>query len=271
MKPQKIIFCLLLLATKQLISQIVSIPIGGQQAVLGNISSCYPSNFSSLNNPALLGLNPNKQLAFSHEMPFMQSKLALSALSVQTTIKNIPFGVCLVQSGNEHFKQHLLSVGLAKKLNKNLSIGIALNYLGSSQFQQESLHNLYGSLGVTLQINKQFLLATHLINPTSNAFAREKQQAIGQFFKAGLSYQLSGQINMFFESETAFKNEWMLRFGLMYHLKPQVTFSMGITQNLERFSGGILVKRGRIHWVIGAQIHRILGYSPTTELSYQLP
>jgi hypothetical protein len=46
---------------------------------------------------------------------------------------------------------------------------------------------------------------------------------------------------------------------------------MGFTQKLDSFSGGIVLKKGSINWVIGAQLNLILGISPSTELNYLLP
>ena len=271
MKSQKTPIYLSILLATQSLAQISNKPYGSQNIFIGNISSCYAANFSSLNNPALLGLNPNTQLAIAHETPFMQKKLSISAFSVQTEIKKIPIGLALVQTGNEQFKQQLFSLGLAKKLNKNLSIGIALNYLHSRQYLQENLNNLYGSLGFTLKVNKQVLIATHLINPWDSQYKLDRKQAIGQFFQAGIAYQFSDKISFLAESQSQQNAAWILRFGLLYKIKPQISFSMGFTQKLDSFSGGIVLKKGSINWVIGAQLNLILGISPSTELNYLLP
>lgn len=271
MKPQKIPFYLAILFAAQSVAQISNMPYGSQNTFLGHVSSCHAANFSSLNNPALLGLNPKTQLAIAHETPYIQKELATSAISVQTELKKIPVGMALVQSGNEHFKQHLLSLGLAQKLNKNLSIGIALNYLNSQQYLQENLHNIYGSVGFTLKVNKQLLLSTHLINPWASQYKLDRKQAIGQFFQAGVAYQFSDKICFLAESHSQLKALWVLRFGFLYQIKPQISFSTGFSQNLESFSGGILVKKGPINWVIGAHLNRVLGLSPSTEINYHLP
>lgn len=249
-------------------AQIGSRPFGTQNALIGNISSCYPANFASLNNPALLGLNPNTTLAISHELPYLQSKLAVSALSFQTQFKDIPLGISLIQSGNEFFKQHIVSVGLAKKISNQFSIGLALNYLGTYQHQYERFHNVYGSVGFTLKINKQLLLSKHLIHPTASANKVSRVKNIGQFYQIGLSYSFSKNIILLSELQGDTKSNWQIKFGVLYQIKPQIDLRIGFPKNVNSFSGGVLIHSANMKWVLGIQVNRILGSSPSTEFNY---
>jgi long-subunit fatty acid transport protein len=250
-----------------LCAQIWSRPFGMQNALIGNISSCYPANFASLNNPALLSLKPNKQLAIAHQLPYLQSNLAIAAASFQNTTKHTSWGISFIQSGNEFFKQQIISTGFSRKISKNLILGAALNYLATKQLQLKNLHNLYGTLGFIVQINKQLLISSHLINVTASAYQLEKKQDLGQIFQVGIAYEFSKHIRLLSEIQTSNKSSIELRFGLLYHINPLLDIRIGTSKNLNNYSGGILVRKSTINFIMGMQVNRLLGMSPGAEFN----
>lgn len=268
MKPHKIAPYLAFLICKTLCAQILNKPFGTQNKLLGEISCVYAGQFATLNNPALLSSNQALQIGIFHEIPYLQKSIANSGISVQTEIRKFSYGMSFIQIGSEHFKQHIFSQGLAKKVSEQLYVGISLNYLITNQFGQDLLHNLYGSIGIKLQLNSKTLIGCHLINPSAAYYKIENSQAIGQYFQVGSAYKFSEQITFLAEYKTQVKSEGILSFGLLYQVKKELDFRMGFDKNLTFFSGGLRIQRKKMHWIIGTQFHRILGISPAAEWNY---
>lgn len=268
MKPQKLAPYLAFLICHSLHAQILNKPFGTQNKLLGDISSVYAANFSSLNNPAFLGSNPNMQLALHHEIPYFQKSLATSGLSVQAEIKKFGYGFSLIQSGSEHFKQHVISQGLSKKISDKFWVGVSINYLITSMYSQNKLHNFYGSVGLKMQLNPKILMGCHVVNPSASKYKLEQLQPIGQFLQLGIAYKFTEQISFLSEYKTQTKSEGNLSFACLYQIKNEIDFRFGFDKELSFFTSGIRINRKNMHWVIGAQLNRILGTSASAEWSY---
>ncbi|MDZ4669083.1 MAG: hypothetical protein SGJ00_14545 [bacterium] len=270
MKPITYLIICLILCKNEGQSQIIGQHIGSQTLSCGNIGTVAKNSFSSFQNPGLLAKGQGTSISFSQEIPFLQTALILSTLSVQTEFKSTPLEASFIQLGNSFYKQQLISLASAKELGEKLSLGIGLHYLISQQYQLPTLGNALGSIGLTFKLNKKLTLASHVMNLTGAQYKSEKREDVPQIMRIGLAYQLTQNVLILVEQEKMLLQNRRSKLGFIYLLDPKLELRGGALFKPQVWTFGLNLKTSKMRWGLGVQQHQVLGISPNIELQWQL-
>jgi hypothetical protein len=268
MKPITHLIICLFLCPQTSFCQIIGLQVGSQTLSCGSIGTVEKNCFSAFHNPGLLNKNQGNSLTFCQELPYLQASLTLSALSVQTVIKNTPIEGSFVQIGNSYYKQQLLSIGGAKELGEKLNLGLAFHFLISQQYQLPTLSNALGSVGITFKLNKKLSLASQIMNLTGSQYKSEKREYVPQILRFGLAYQLTQNVLVLLEQEKMLQQNRRSKLGFIYQLDHRLEFRGGVLLHPQVWTFGLNLKTSKLRWAIGMQQHQILGISPNIECQW---
>jgi len=267
--PIKILIYLILCATNSF-SQIPGKQFGTQTLSCGNIGILLKNNFSAIHNPSLLYQNQAPGISICQEVPYLQKDLIVAAISVQTNLKNLPVEACFVQLGNTYFKQQQLSLAGSKNLGEKLSIGVALHYLVSSQYQQKKLSNVMGDLGMIFRLNSKWTIASHVANLTGARYKTDEREEIPRIIQIGASYKLLENLEGLIEIEKSANLDKVLKIGTKYKINSTFELLGGWNINPQLFSFGVISKGSKYALGIGFQQSSLLGFSPNIEFRWHL-
>ncbi|OYU94715.1 MAG: hypothetical protein CFE21_13570 [Bacteroidetes bacterium B1(2017)] len=240
---------------------------GALNNAMGGATLFEPSGFESVSNPAFLSFSKKKVLSISQELPYFQKDLAISAITFTHSIKQLPYSIAFIQTGNPYFLQHILAFACSQKLAKQLYLGVKLNYLHTQQFQNKTAHTLIGGIGVILGINGQISIHSSLTNFNGAAFPIKTEQHLPLQLAIGINYKIQDQL------------KWMLEFnqlekiqknclGISYEPNKKIKLVAGVDLNSQQAGFGMSYKAKSINLNIAMANHKTLGLWPICDLQY---
>ena len=267
--PIKIFIYLIICATKGS-CQIPGKPFGTQTLSCGNIGILLKNNFSALHNPSLLYEKQRPGISICQDLPYLQKELIAAGVSVQTNLKNLPVEASFVQLGNPYFRQQQLSLASSKNLGEKLSIGVALHYLVSSQYQQPKLSNVMGAFGMIFKLNSKWTIASHIANLTGARYKTDVREEIPRIIQIGASYKLLENLEGLIEIEKTANLDKVLKIGTRYKINSTFELLAGWNDSPQLFSFGLISNGSKYALGIGFQQNNLLGFSSNVEFRWHL-
>lgn len=247
------------------LAQIIGKSFGAQATAMGETAIVYPNAFASLANPALLPQNKNKQLALFQEIPFLQKDLSMVAISYHQVFGQLSISPCLVQFGNEYFKQQTIALGLAQKLAKHAQLGITVGFISTSALHNNRNGQSFLLVGTAFQAMKRVTMGSNLTWVQAGR-KTENQQNLLIGYSFGASVQLDSAVTCTLAYQSNNLHDAQIGSGMSYTFSP--TFSLQLGCVFPEVSPSLnmcyVFKNLQLH--IGFGLNRNLGTSPFSEL-----
>jgi hypothetical protein len=268
-EPLKLFFALILFpfmaeAQTYLIS-------GGPRSVsLGQASVVLQDVNAAFYNQAGLADLKNTAVSVFSENRFLVKELATHAIAVAIPAqKTGVFAVDASYFGYNLFNRKKIGLAYAKRMAKNISAGIQLDYFSTSIAEGYGTASAFTiEMGVQSQLTEKLTAATHIFNPIRAKLADYNSEKIPSVIRLGLGYKFNEKVLVNVESAKDLDAQFTFRAGLEYHVVKPVYVRAGINSNpsLPSFGFGFLL--GNFTFDFAASYHSVLGYSPVVGIKY---
>lgn len=243
---------------------------GARSAGMSNASVSLKDLWSVRHNQAGLAFLKTGGLGFSYENRFLIEQLATKSLIGAFPLKFGTIGVNVSQFGYSKYNESKLGLAFAKKLSKNIALGVQVNYqyfqFGAGEYGQKGL--MTGEIGFIADINEELTFAAHVFNPSNAKLASFNNERIPVVLRIGGDYKFSTKFLTTFEVEKDINTDPEMKLGAEFMAHKMVYLRAGISTNPFRNSFGLGVYYGKLKMDIAAGYHNTLGYSPQVSISY---
>ena len=178
------------------------------------------------------------------------------------------FGITVDYFGIKSYKEQQIGLAYAKKLLKNLSVGVRFDYIN---FKIEGYGNkgfFSGEIGLQTQVTRQIVFGVHLSNPyrieiTENEF-------LPTVLRAGAKWMASTKTMLFAEAVKDMDYPVSFRGGIEYRFIEQLVLRVGVRTEpvLVNFGVGLQLKE-HIGVDIGTAYHQYFGFSPNISVFFR--
>jgi len=263
----KLFLVLLCFAHFALQSQSGIPPFGGARgAAMGNASVCFDDAQSVFTNQAGMAfLNHNSFTAFG------QSRFVSTGINgfnggavIHTRSGN--FGLQLGYFGIPSFNEQKIGLAYGRKLAKEFSIGVQVNYLSSSIEELGNASSFNVEAGFLAYPIENLTVGAHVYNPIP-----QKINSIDyhpSLIRVGLAYVFSEKLLISAQGDKDTENPLQFRAGLEYNLVQALDFRLGIQTQPSQMAFGLGLKVQNIQLDFASQYHRQLGFTPAFGITY---
>lgn len=244
-------------------------PIGARSAAMANSSVCLQDLWSVQNNQAGLAELNKIEAGTYYEDRFLIRELSLKAFAFALPTNTGVFGIDINSFGFNLYNENKFGLAFAKKLFRNFSAGVQLDYLYTHIAENYgNKGNLTFEIGAKTLINKNIVIAAHIFNPYRAKLSGYNNENIPSIVKFGILYMPSGKINICTEAEKDINYALVLKCGIEYNIVKSIFIRTGISTNpvTNTFGFGFEFRKFRLDF--SSSIHQVLGYSPQFSVSY---
>ncbi|MES2726168.1 MAG: hypothetical protein V4643_03640 [Bacteroidota bacterium] len=249
-------------------SQPIFEPIGAKAWAMGGSNTAETNVFSTNNNIATLTEIQKIEIGIYNQLRFGLKNLNLINTSVALPNKWINIGIAANHYGYEKFNQQKITLGFAKKLNNNFSLGVNLNYLALNIAEQENTYAFTADVGSFYKINKQLQIGFFLSNITQSKYSNNTYGKVPNLAKFGVNYSINTKLFLLTDIEKIFDYDLVIRSGLSYDIHQNFGLQIGYTSNPNYFTCGFTAKFKQFDFNCATSLHSYLGFTPHVGLIF---
>jgi hypothetical protein len=258
------IFCLIICFAFSNIAfaQPIFEPIGAKAWGLGGSATAENNVFSNANNTATSTELKSFQLGIYNQNRFGLKQLNSINTSVIIPNKWMHIGASICHFGYEKFNQQNMSIGIAKKLNANFSLGITLNYVAINIAEQENTGAFLGSFSAFYKANKKLQFGLLIFNPTQNKYNINSYGNLPTLGRFGFKYLLNKNVYLIADANKTLEHDLVIRGGINYAFHPNFELSLGYANNPNLITFGFSTKLKQFDIQFASSYHQTLGLTP---------
>ena len=184
------------------------------------------------------------------------------------SIENTSIGFSYQVSPLASLTQQKAQVAVARKLNKDISAGVALNYhhFSSTDVYYQKRSTLTFNAGLYFQVNEKLTIGTQLFNPNRSELTRIPKERMGSVLKLGTNYKLGHNIELYADAVQATDRKLAIHAGVELSIE-HYTFRGGFGLN-QLVALGFGWKSSHLKIDIAASYHNQLGFSPSLNVGH---
>ncbi len=244
-------------------------PIGARSAGMGNSSVCLQDLWAAHNNQAGLADLKNIEAGVYYENRFLLKELSFKSLTLVFPTETGVFGLDMSSFGFSLYNENKFGLAYSKRLFKNISMGIQLDYLNThiaENYGNKGIMTFEG--GINAQINKQLILAAHIYNPLRVKLSDYNDEHLPSILKFGILYKPIEEINLCAETEKDINLKPVFIIWIVCNITISIYIRTGISTNpaINAFGFGFEYRKLKLDF--SSSIHQTLGYSPQFSISY---
>lgn len=263
-------FFLLLIGILPLLAQ-NGIPnsAGARGAAMGNTGVTFTDVNSIFRNQAGLAYLSGYASVLGAEQRFLLSEISALSAGVAIGRKNMgTFGLSVGYFGFSDFNEQKIGLAYARKLLKNLAIGVQFDFLNTRIKEYGSKGVVTFEAGLHAKVTKEVHVAAHVFSPAEIVITEE--ESVPTVFQLGLSYLPSDKVTFNLEAEKDINLPLRLKAGLEYYLVEAVALRFGAGTKPSIFSFGVgYLTKGGFGIDMGIQYHQVLGITPSISITFK--
>lgn len=244
--------------------------LSGRGKGLAGISVTLDDFWSEISSVGVLTTDSRFLIGISSQNNFLLKELSTHSIASVLPIKKAKgnIGVNYTFTGTSLYKEQKVGLAYGQKFGKNLSIGMQLDWLSSnSSYAHYDKENFYTfEIGARYKINDNLDAGFFFFNPIP--IKRTDKEDIPSIIKLGISYQILKQLTTIAELEKNLLDTQTLRIGLEYQFMKSMFARLGVSTHPTMYSFGYGLKYQKFDLDFAAQVHSILGISPSLSVCY---
>lgn len=243
-------------------AQVIKQPMSAQYAGLGAYSKNFTDIFSATANQASLTQLKDGGFGVYGERRFMLEELnGYTAIVAVPTTSGV-FGFEGNYFGSAAFNENQLGILYARKISKQIDIGVKFNYYTIHIPGYKSAAALNFEAGAIFHLTDKFHTGFHVYNPASSKLGTTGYEKLASVYRFGIGYEAS---EMLFISAEIVKHQNQpisVNAGMQYNLHKSVFIRTGISTLTSNsyVSVGLKISFARID--ISTSYHPDLGFTP---------
>jgi hypothetical protein len=232
---------------------VIAVPEAGyfqNQALLTHFDSLYVEVYSSL----------------SFAIKELGTHSLFAALPVLGGVSSIQYQYF----GYTNYNENRMGLAYARKLTKNLSLGVQISWLRIGMpAPYGTYNNFIGEVGLSYKIGKRLIFGAHVFNPTQSKPVKDTDEIAHTAIRAGIAYYPVDALAYSFEIVQFLNQKTSFRTGLDLSITQYLNVRTGYNHDNKTicFGVGANLKVLSINMALG--YHNVLGYTPHISLGKQ--
>lgn len=246
-----------------------------QNIGFSNFSLCQSnlaesSPWSITNSAASISLN-QESVAFFINQPFWVKGLNQEAIVLNTSRPNTAFSLLIHHFGFEDYQQYWIKAGGAKKLSRDIHLGISCNYWAFKFSDQgnKTLHAVTADISTLINVNDPLTIGIAFNNIAQARLSDTYQRSVPSSFTTGIRYKVKKNVQVMCALLLANFQSIQANFGVSNQYSKAVTLNLGFGTFPYRASLGVGLSFSKINLNIATEYRQQFGFNPGIELSYQ--
>lgn len=238
---------------------------------MGNAAVCFDDVNASYSNQAGLAFVNGISFSAYGERRFMAEGLNSYLFAAAVPFDKIgTFGLALNYFGFSDYNEQKIGLNYARKLAKNFSLGVQLDYLGTRIPNYGAAHSVTVEIGILAKLNNKVSLGAHVYNPVNAKIGPNDR--LPSLFSLGLSYEPSKKVFLSAQlDKDIYNHPFVGRFGLEYRPLDAFYLRAGVSAAaFAQASFGVGVNLQQLKIDFATSYHQVLGFTPAFSLSYSL-
>ena len=242
---------------------------GGQSAALGYTGVCLSNIWSSMNNQAGLAHLNTITTGIYIENRFLIKSLNTKSLAFAVPTSSGTFAASIIQFGETDYNETSIGLSYGMKLSQKFSVGLQLFHFAINQTNELGSAGIFSFQGgFIFQHDESLKIAFHVFNPKFIVKDENKPQ-LDEIVKLGLQYQISENLNSYFEVINHSFWGKGLNTGIEYLGQKNLAFRLGYSSINQKLTFGLGLQLKKLIIDLASSMHDVLGYSPQISLTYE--
>jgi hypothetical protein len=244
---------------------------GARGAAMGNASVVFDDINAAFSNQAGIAFLEGISFSGYAERRFLAEGLNSYLFAAALPYEKIgSFGLAVNYFGFSDYNEQKIGLAYARKLAKNFSLGVQLDYLGTRIPNYGAAHSVTVEIGILAKLSDKVSLGAHAYNPVNSKVG--PQDRLPTIFSLGLGYQPSKKVLLTGQLEKDIYNHPFLgRVGLEYRPADALYIRAGVVAaQFAQASFGIGVNVQSLKIDFSTAYHQVLGFTPSVSLSYTI-
>lgn len=251
-------------ATIRLTATFLPAAMGPQSGATGGVSFVRRDPYAAFNHPGALGMAEQPVIAFAFQSRFFVEGLNYYGLACHREHSGLGiFGMGFGYFGNKYFNESLLKCSWSRKLNKDLSLGVAMDYfrMQASGNGPNVLHKVFPEAGIYGRWGPRLDYSLRVVNPFRVKIKNYQEERLELLVSPGFCYKPSESLRFYLEYENRFTQGGQWNFGGQYRKTDQWAFLVGLRGRPVQPSFGIQFLNKGIHIALSVSMHPLLKQS----------
>ena len=218
-------------------------------------------------NPAGISEVKKFSVDVSAERRFNLEELTSVSFALAKNTRFGTFGFLASNFGFTEYTEQKFALVYAKKLSEIVRVGAQFDLLRYNIEQVGSKNVFTFEMGVQVQLNKEFSVATHIFSP-GNIYINDFTD-LGTRYRVGVMYKPSAKVFLLAEADKLIYRPLEYKIGLSYQLIPEAQIRLGINPSVEFYSFGAAFSIGKSMKISSAiALQEVLGNTPAISFQY---
>lgn len=236
----------------------VALPYVGLSAY----SKLQTDPFSFTGNQAALAQIKQPGVAVYGERRFLLEATSSYAAALALPTKNGNFGIALNYAGFKNFNENKIGLAYARSLGSKVDVGIQFNYYGYRIPAYANASTINFEAGAIMHFSDKLNAGIHFYNPVAGKLGKSGDEKLASAYKLGLGYDASD--NFYVSGEIVKEEDKPVNVmaAVQYNFAKQFFTRAGfMSESSIAFAGvGIGYKKMRLD--VAGSYHPQLGFSP---------
>jgi len=244
---------------------------GARGAAMSNAAVCFDDINAAYSNQAGLAFINSASFSAYGERRFMAEGLNSYLFAAALPYDKIgTFGLAINYFGFSDYNEQKIGLNYARKLAKNFSLGVQLDYLGTRIPNYGVAHSVTVELGLLAKLNEKVSLGAHVYNPVNSKIGPDDR--LPTLFSLGLSYEASKKVLISAQlDKDIYNHPFVGRFGMEYKPLDAFYIRAGISAAaLAQASFGVGINLQQLKIDFASSYHQVLGFTPAISLIYSI-
>jgi len=234
---------------------------GSVSMATGNASVAQINAWSAFNNPSAVCFDSISSFGMSYENRYQIKGLSRGTIALNFLSEKTAITIASSYFGSAVYYDARLGIGFNRKLDKNVSAGVQLNYLNTQIKAYGNAATVVPELSLFFKTAKKISFGIHTFNPLGAKFKENPNSQIASFISVGADYKISKFTNIYLAYSFGNYQNGSIKTGLSYQIADNMKLYLGLDSNPFLFAFGVdFMLNKKMHLQIAAQYHNYLGY-----------
>lgn len=244
--------------------------IGARFAGMNNASVALQGLWNVHSNPAGITQLNEPMAGINYNSRFMMNDLSTKSIALLYPVQWGKLAINMNYFGSALYHETKAGLVYARKLSKNLSAGIDLEYLSVTFGEGYGTSNkMTFGFGIQYAFSKVLTLGAYVFNPFGIRQDSMQSIAVPFLYRTGLAYTFSDKLLTSLETEyNSMLLNWNIKAGIEFKANRHFAFRTGVGLRQQVFSFGMGYRWKKFSFNVASTLHQQLGLSSQFSVTY---
>lgn len=249
-------------------AQSTSVPMGAENAAIGNANACSSTPWALFANPASTATYRSTAASMTASMPQSLPDANSAALCLVMPLNVVVTSVGFFRFGDNTYSEQSAQAGVAGKFGI-AALGVGVRYLQyrAQGFETTSLFTL--QLGGIASLSRRFQIGAYIHNINQPKLSERNNQRLPAAMVAGVGYRPSEKLLASAEVHKQLRQPVWWRAGISYAIYTRLSVATGVNLNPDAAFAGFGYHTNRFSLQYAAQYSFTIGAVHHVSITYR--